>query len=242
MKSIQRLLLSAVLSLGFATLAQGQNTAPPPAPAPPPPPGTVHVITYIDVPAAAASRAAGVLKQYRDGSKAEAGNLSLEMYQELNRTHRFAIDEQWRDKQAFEAHKAGNATAQFLSGLKALKAAPVDSRVFQGVLLGPVKPRAGGNGQVYGISRFQIPAARMAEFSALAKPYVETSRPEKGAMRFDVLQEMSPRESFVTVFETWNLLSDFEVHRLSAHDQKFREGLAPMTIGGVDDRFYGKFN
>ncbi len=240
MKSIPRTLLSALLLFGIAPGAQSQNAAPAVTPAPPQ--STVHVITYIDVSVAAVPRAAGVLRQYRDAARAESGNTGVDLYQELGRASHFAVNEQWQDQASFDAHKRANAATQLLAALKEVQSAPPDNHIFQGYSVGPVRPPGQGNAKVYGMSHFEIPAARLADFGTLAKPFADMSRMDRGGMRFDILQESNPRQNQLTIFESWASPQDFEAHRISASVQKFRESLAPMLTGPYDDRFYGKFN
>lgn len=238
MKSMQRILLIVLLSFSVAPGAQSQNLPPGPAPDE----SAVYVVTYIEVTAMSVPRAIGPLLQYREAVRAEFGNSSVDLYQELGRPYRFAIYEQFQDRATFEAHKLGNATTQLLVGLKDIQSAPPDSRAFQGFAVGPVRPPGGGRAKIYSISHIEIPAARLADFGALARPFVETSRTDPGGMRFDVLQELDPRQNQLTVFESWSSPQDFEAHRISAHVQQFREGLAPMLIGLYEDRLYGIFD
>ena len=236
MKSIPRLLVLALL-LGAAPAAQSQNVQVTPAPAA----GTVFVVTYIDVALASVPQAIGLLRQYRDELRT-SGNAGADIYEELGRPYRFAITEQWKDRATFDAHKAGPEATQLMAGLKDIRTAPTDSYVFEGYSVSTVKNPPGGRGRAYGISRFEIPAARLAAFGALVKPYIETSRAEHGELRFDVLQELKPHQNRVTILDWWGDPQDYENHRSSPAAQKFREGLAPTLIGSYDDRLYGKFD
>jgi len=234
MKAMMRILLPALLSFGIASGAQSQN---PPLPSK----DAVFVVTYVDVTLAAASRAVGLLQHYHD-ALAASGNSSVELFQELGQPDHFVIAEQWPDRAGFEAQKQGQAAAQLLTALKDMESAPPDSHVFQGYAIGPVKPPAGGRARVWGFSHFEIPAARLGQFDALAKPFVEASRSDPGLIRFDILQEASPRQNQFTIIEGWSSPQAAEAHRTSVHSEKFREGLASMLVGPFDDRLYGKFN
>jgi quinol monooxygenase YgiN len=236
MKSIQHIFLSVLLLVGLAAAGAREEATPAPGPA------SVHVVAFVDVSEAAIPRALGVLRQFRDAVRGEPGNTGAELYQEIGRPYRFTINEQWRDRASFDGHSRGGAAAQFATGLKALQTAPAEIHVLQGLAVGPVKPPGPGRAKLLAVAQFDISAARLAEFAALAKTYAETSRNDGGSMRFDVLQDMPPRQNRIVVFETWSSPEDYEAHRTSAHAQKFRETAAAMLTGSYDDRFYGKFD
>lgn len=238
MKSIQHILLMGSLLFGVSLGAQSQTLTPDPAPVE----SAVYVVTYIEISAMSVPQAIGLLLPYRDAGRAESGNSSIDLHQEVGRPYHFAIYEQWQDRAAFDAHQQGPAATQLLVGLKDIQSAPPESRVFQGFAVGPVRPPGPGRAQVYSISQIEVPVARLAEFRALVTPLVETSRTDGGGMRFDVLQELNPRQNQLTVLESWSNPQAYEAHRTSAHVQRFREGLAPMLIGLYDDRLYGIFD
>src|SRR3970282_2116332 len=143
MTSIQRILLSAVFLFSAASGAESQNSPPGSAPAQ----TAVHVITHIEVTAASIPRAIGLLRQYRD-ELAQSGNSSVDLYQELARPYRFAINEQWQDRSTFEAQGTGAAMARLLAAVKELQTAPPDSHGFQGFAVGSVRPPGPGRGHV----------------------------------------------------------------------------------------------
>lgn len=236
MKSIRSVLWLALFLFGAAPGAQSQPASPTPAP----PPSAVFVVTHIGVSAAGIPDAIGLLGRYRD-ALAQAGTPNVDLYQELGRPDRFAIVEQWQDRPALDAKRPG-AAAMLAAGLKDIQSAPPDSQIFQGFSVAPIRPPGGGRAKVHGLSHFEIPAARLTEFDALVKPYLEASRTDAGGMRFDLLKGQGPRQNQFTIVESWSNPQDFESHRNSAPVKKFREGLAPMLTGPFDDRLYGKFN
>lgn len=235
MKSIQHLLIGALLVLGLSAAA-------PEAPTPAPGPATVHVVSFVEFGEAAIPRAVGVLRQYRNAARAETGSGGAELFQEIGRPYRFIINEAWRDRAAYDAHARGAAATQFAAGLKPLQSAPAEIHVLQGLSVGPEKPPGPGRAKLLGIAQLEIPAARMAEFSGLARTLADASRNDGGSMRFDVLQEAAPRQNRILIFESWSSPEDYEAHRIAAHTQRFRESVAAMLTGAYDDRFYGKFD
>lgn len=233
MKYMRYVLTFLLLAAGAAHAGEAR------APTPAAPPGTVNVITFVDVSTASIPRAIGLLRTYRDAT-AKAGVVAVDLYQELGRPYRFAINEQWKDRASYDAERQGQATAQFLTALKSVQSAPPESHVFQGFAVGPVSPVAGGRAQVYGISYFEIDLARVADLTNLVRPFADAGRKDEGGMRLDFLQEVAPRQNHILLFSSWNGPDEHETHRTSAHAQRFREGLAPLLTGAFDDRLYGK--
>jgi len=233
MKQMSYVLMLLLFATGVAHA--GEDRAPTPAA----PPGTVNVVTFVDVSVASIPRAIGLLRTYRDAT-AKAGISTIDLYQELGRPHRFAINEQWKDQASYDSQLQGPAATQLRTALKAMQIAPPESHMFQGFAVGPVRPVAGGRAQVYGICYFEIAAPRLAEFGNLVRPYADAGRKDDGGMRLDFLQEASPRQSHILLFSSWNGPDEHEAHRTSAHAQKFRENLAPLLNGSFDDRLYGK--
>jgi hypothetical protein len=58
--------------------------------------GAVYAITYLDVSTDWVLQGTELIKQYRDTSRREAGNLEFTVLREMTRPNRFAIVEGWR--------------------------------------------------------------------------------------------------------------------------------------------------
>src|ERR1700747_3174187 len=88
-----RLLPAAALAIvAFAAPATAQTA------------DTVYVVTYLDVSTDWVLQGTGLMKQFRDGSRRQAGSLEFSVLQETARPNRFAILEAWKDQAAFDAH------------------------------------------------------------------------------------------------------------------------------------------
>ena len=70
-----------------------------------------------------------LLKQYRDATLKEDGNLRAEALAEIERPNRFVVVEAWRDKAALEAHGQSAATSKLRDKLKPIADAPYDERI-----------------------------------------------------------------------------------------------------------------
>ena len=63
----------------------------------------VYVVTYVDVMPNVTKSGAAMLRNYRDTSRKESGNVRTDVLQEIARSNRFAIVEIWKDKAASDA-------------------------------------------------------------------------------------------------------------------------------------------
>ncbi|HWS06879.1 MAG TPA: antibiotic biosynthesis monooxygenase family protein, partial [Xanthobacteraceae bacterium] len=70
----------------------------------------VYLATYVEVMPNAVAPGIALLKQYRDASLKEDGNLRAVALAEIERPSRFVVVEAWRDKAALEAHGQSAAT------------------------------------------------------------------------------------------------------------------------------------
>src|SRR5688500_1287479 len=100
---------------------------------------TFYVATYIDVQPGSTREGTQLIEQYRQASRAEDGNLGVEVVEEIGRPNRYAIIEAWKDQQSFEAHEKGATTIQFRSKLKAIHNSPYDQRVHHDWSVSPVQ-------------------------------------------------------------------------------------------------------
>src|SRR5438876_11496717 len=89
----------------------------------------------------------GLIKQYRDATRAEKGNSGADFVQEMGRPSRYVIAEFSKDQASFDAHEKAGHTAQFRSRLKAIHNSPYDQRVHEGVAVDP-RPLEASRGTV----------------------------------------------------------------------------------------------
>src|SRR5438132_277085 len=88
-------------------------------------------VSYVEV--MPGSRAAGVaaLKQYRDASRKDEGNVRLDVLQGSTRPNHFTIVETWQNQKAFDAHNAAAHTRQFRDTVNPVLGSPMDQRLFK---------------------------------------------------------------------------------------------------------------
>ena len=109
---------SGTLALLLVSAPLGANAqTPPPAPSPE---GPRLVVTYVDVAPASEAQAVALLKAYRDASRRDEGNRSVEIWQQQQPRGRFVLVEEWRDESARQKHRESAHVTQFHEKLKPL--------------------------------------------------------------------------------------------------------------------------
>lgn len=98
--------------------------------APPPmPEGPRYIVTYLEVMPTAKADAIKLVRQFRDATRKEAGNLRAETLQRIGPMHHFVLLEAWNNQAAADAHFKATGTVKFRDKIKAIQNAPIDDRV-----------------------------------------------------------------------------------------------------------------
>jgi quinol monooxygenase YgiN len=196
----------------------------------------VYVVTYVDVLADAASKAAILLGEYRGSSRNEPGALAINVFAQHGRPSGFAIIEIWRDSTAFETHGKAAAIDQLKRGLKPLQLAPMDVRVHTpysvGATLAP-----GGRAPTLLVHVDVLPSF-VDEYARILKQYIEGTRGEPGLTRLDILQTLPPHTNHFTVVESWLDTAALQAHQKKTTAQTYREALPTMLGALYDERTY----
>ena len=196
----------------------------------------LYIATYVDVQPPLSGQSVTIIEQYCNAARKEAGNVSIEVVQEISRSNRFVILEVWTDQASFETHERVNHTADFRSRLRAIHVSPYDQRVHQGLTIDARRVAIPHN-SVSVVTHVDVPPPRREEAEALLKTVAEESRKDEGNIRYDVYQE-SLRTNHFTVFATWRDAKAFESHEVKPHVRRFREALGSMLGAPYDDRLY----
>src|SRR5262245_45317195 len=93
-RSLYFLFSIAIPVLGFAQAARAEEASD----------AAVYVVSYIEVMPPSRGEAIALLRQYREASRQDEGNMRLEVLQQSGRPDHFALVEMWQDQPAFEAH------------------------------------------------------------------------------------------------------------------------------------------
>jgi quinol monooxygenase YgiN len=200
-------------------------------------PGAVYVATYIDVQAASTNQGTTLIKEYRETTHAEKGNLGIDVVRETGRPSRSVIVEIWNDAASFENHEKAAHTIQFRSKLKTIQNSPYDQRVHKGLSVDP-KAWLVERGAVSVVTHVDVPPQSKEQAQVLLTHVAEASRNDEGNLRYDVFQESPSRTNHFTVFAVWKDRKAFDSHETKTHSKQFREAIAPMLGAPYDERLY----
>jgi quinol monooxygenase YgiN len=229
---VVRLFIQPVIGVFIAvampvTCAHAQNTA-------------AYLATYVEVMPNAVAPGIALLKQYRDASLKEDGNLRAEALPEIERPNRFVVVEAWRDKAALDAHGQSAATLRFRDKLKPIADAPYDERINAALYVTQGKSES-QSGALYVVTHVDvIPAGKDDCMAALKAMSVDTAA-DAGNISYEVLQQ-SNRPNHFTVIEAWTNRKALDAHVMAAHTRAFREKLSPIAGALYDERIYKALN
>jgi len=200
----------------------------------------VYLATYIEVMPDAVAPGTALLKEYRDASLKEDGNLRAEALAEIERPNRFVVVEAWRDKAALDAHGQSAATLKFRYNLKPIADAPYDERINAALYVTQGKNES-QSGAIYVLTHVDvIPAGKDDCMAALKTMSVDTAG-DAGNISYEVLQQAN-RGNHFTVVEAWTNRQALDAHAMAAHTRAFREKLSPMAGALYDERIYNALN
>jgi quinol monooxygenase YgiN len=200
----------------------------------------VYLATYVEVMPSAVAPGIALLKQYRDASFKEEGNLRAVALAEIERPNRFVVVEAWRDKAALEAHGQSAATLKFRDKLKPIANAPYDERINTALYVTQGKNES-QSGAIYVLTHVDvIPAGKDDCMAALKAMSVDTAA-DAGNISYEVLQQAN-RGNHFTVIEAWTDRKALDAHAMAAHTRAFREKISPVAGALYDERIYKALN
>jgi len=223
-------ILASTLATGSAALAQAG--------------GEAYAVTYVDISPDWVLQGGGLLKQFRDQSRNEAGNVEFTVMEQVDRPNRFIMVEGWKDDAAFQAHLKGANTSQFNFVLEAIRIAPPDRHPLHVYATAPARTGA-GSGALYMVEHIDFmggdPAFGLAA-QPLVKALAEASQKEPGALRYDVYQQLAPRVNHYAVVAVWTDEKAYDAHETADHTKKFRGATViptpPAHANLYDQRIY----
>ena len=224
MRSVLFLMLAAaMLPVGAATAAAQD--------------AVVYGATYVEVAPSTAAQGLALLQALAAATRKEDGSLRVQVIQERDRPNRFVALETWKDQASFDAHRKGKAYTEFNEKLMAIRTAPPDERVHNGLAPAPGGLPAPSRGQVWVITHVDVPPPSKDACIAELKTLAEASRKDAGSLAFGVVQQTS-RPNHFTVLEVWQDQKAFDAHAVADHTKKFRANLGPMLGAPYEDRVY----
>src|SRR5258708_35678122 len=139
-----------IAALVFAVLSFRAVPQAPAAPPPVPPDvSPLYIATYIELRPSARDEGAGLVKAYRDASRAAAGNLRAAAVQRERRPGQFVVLSAWQNKAAWDA--AGDGMKAHREKLHTVRNAHADDRFHGSLTVGPMDIPA-ATGAVYGVT------------------------------------------------------------------------------------------
>src|SRR5580698_5570381 len=200
-----------------------------------PPDSTAYTVAYVDILPASRTAAITALKQYRDASRKDDGFQRIEFFEQAGRPAHFCIIETWANGRDLDTHAASGNAKDFRNKIDSMRLSDYDQRPYKTLSLGAAHNDKSGRG-TFVITHVDI-GAQGTSASDLLRKLAETSRKEEGNLRFDVLQH-TMRASHFTVIEEWQTAKTIETHAAAAHTKEYRNSLAPISGGPLDERLY----
>jgi quinol monooxygenase YgiN len=176
-----------------------------------------------------------MLRQYRDATRAVAGNHGFEVLEEMGRPHRFVLFETWLDGEAWRRHKEGAADAAWIERLGGILVGGLHPRLYGSI--GTSSLLWGPPDILYVVAHVDVFPAFTESASALLKAQAPAARLEPGNRRYDVLQWEEHPNHF-TVLTAWRDTEAWAAHTSAAHTLTFRRALMPLEGSPFDDRLY----
>ena len=199
-----------------------------------------YLATYVEVMPDAVAPGMALLKQYRDASLKEDGNLRAAALAEIDRPNRFVVVQAWRDKAALDAHGQSAATLKFRDKLNPIADAPYDERITNALYVTQGKTES-QSGAIYVVTHVDvIPPGKDDCMAALKAMSVDTAS-DPGNISYEVLQQAN-RGNHFTVIEAWTNRKALDTHAMAAHTRAFRQKLAPIAGALYDERIYKALN
>jgi quinol monooxygenase YgiN len=226
-----------LITLGAYALAPvAAALAQAPAGPPPVPDGPRYVVTYLEVMPTQAAQAKKLVRQFRDTSQREAGNLRAEAMQRIGWPHQFVLLEAWKDQVSVDGHGKASTTTEFREKIKAIQNAPLDERTHFPLSVASLPARF-DRSAVAAVTHVDVIPPQRENGTALTKQLAEDGRKDPGNLRFEAVVQTN-RQNHFTVVELWRDRKAAEAHSMATHTRAYREKLAPASGALYDERFY----
>ena len=200
-----------------------------------PPDSTAYSVAYVDIAPASRTAAITAIKQYRDASRKEGGFQRIEFFEQDGRPAHFCIIETWANNKDLDTHSASANAKDFRTKIDSMRLSDYDQRPYKTLLLGASHNDGNSHG-TFVITHVDI-GGQGTNAADLLRKLAETSRKEKGNLRFDVLQH-AVRANHFTVIEEWQTAKAIETHAAATHTKEYRNSLGPIAGSPLDERLY----
>jgi quinol monooxygenase YgiN len=200
-----------------------------------PPDSAAYSVAYVDIALASRTSAIAAVKQYRDASRKDDGFQRIEFFEQAGRPAHFCIIETWADNKALDTHAASANTRDFRTKIDSMRLSDYDQRPYKTLSLGTSHNDENSH-STFVITHVDI-GGQGTNAADLLRKLAEGSRKEAGNLRFDVLQH-AMRANHFTVIEEWQTAKAMEKHATATPTKEYRNSLAPISGGPLDERLY----
>jgi quinol monooxygenase YgiN len=198
----------------------------------------VYAVTYLDVSTDWILQGSGLMRQYRDASRHQAGNVEFTVMQETGRPNRFVIVEGWKDQAAFDAHEKSADSSLFNFTLEAIRNSPPDRHVLRAFATSSARAEPAG-AAIHMVEHVDFQPAFGATAQPVVKALAEASQKEEGVVRYDIYQEPPPHANHYSVVAVWASEGAYDAHEAAAHTRQFRAAtVMPGRANLYDQRMY----
>lgn len=204
-------------------------------------PDAIYGVTNVDVAAGATAQGVAALKQYRDATRKQPGNVAVELLQEIGAPYRFMMFETWKDQAAYDANEKAAASGELRDKLKPIAGAAYDRRDYHVVSVGPARAAAGPDA-VYMQVHLDVFPPGLTPTLAAVKTVAEAARKGEGNLRYDIVQSVKQPLSHMTLFAAWQNRKAFDEYESSNYGRHFRGTVGPLLGSPYDDRLYATIN
>jgi quinol monooxygenase YgiN len=205
----------------------------------PPESAVAYSVAYVDIALASRTEAITAIRHYRDASRKDDGFQRIEFFEQAGRPAHFCIIETWASNRDIEAHAASASVRDFRTRLDSIRLSDYDQRPYKVLSLRAAHGTADtdrNSRNTFVITHVDI-GGQGTNAPDLLRKLAEASRKEEGNLRFDVLQH-AMRANHFTVIEGWQTAKAIEKHTSAAHTKEYRNLLAPIAGGPLDERLY----
>jgi autoinducer 2-degrading protein len=197
--------------------------------------GAAYSVAYVDIVPASRTAAIAAIKQYRDASRKDGGFQRIELFEQAGRPAHFCIIETWASSKDIDAHAASANSKDFRTKIDSMRLSDYDQRPYKTLSLGAAR-NGGTSRSTIVITHVDI-GGQGTNAADLLRKLAEASRKEEGNVRFDVLQH-AMRANHFTVIEEWQSAKATDTHAAASHTKEYRNSLAPIAGGPLDERIY----
>ena len=198
------------------------------------------MMTHIEVSPEATAMTLAAIKEYRQASLKEPGAVGVDIYQESGHPSRFIISEVWRDHAAFVA-RGNSPTGPALFA----KVKPVEFRAAGHPYTFPARGttyKAPTAGNVMVISHLDACCGGTPTLEAAMKSMAEAAAKERGMVRYEILDQLPPRNNHARLYEEWASERDYVAHNLSQPVRDAFSRLQEYLGTPYDQRLYRLVN